>query len=64
MQPDGRPILRTGETCWKIGRADRLTVIIDAADYFVAVRAAVLKAAIASMFIGWDFDTRISARSA
>jgi phospholipase D1/2 len=60
MQPDGRPILRTGETCWKIGRAGRFTVIIDAAGYFAAVRAAVLKASHSAMFIGWEFDTRIT----
>jgi phospholipase D1/2 len=54
-----RSILRTGETCWRIERAHRLAVIIDAADYFATVREAVQKARRCVMFIGWDFDTRI-----
>lgn len=52
-------ILRPGETCWRIERANRLAVIVDAADYFATIRAAILKARHSVMLIGWDFDTRI-----
>jgi phospholipase D1/2 len=52
-------ILRPGETCWRVERAPRLAVIIDAADYFAAVRSAILQARHSVMLIGWDFDTRI-----
>ncbi|HET7268450.1 MAG TPA: phospholipase D-like domain-containing protein [Oleiagrimonas sp.] len=52
-------ILIPGKTCWRIERAGRQRVIIDAADYFVAVKAAMLKARHSIMLIGWDFDTRI-----
>src|SRR3712207_7758970 len=51
--------LRPGHTCWRIEQADRVTLIVDAADYFRAARAAMLKAQHSILMIGWDFDTRI-----
>ena len=33
-----RRILRPGETCWRIERADRFAVIVDASDYFAAAK--------------------------
>ena len=53
------PILHAGETCWKIARADRFAVIIDAAEYFARAKAAMLKARHSILLIGWDFDLRI-----
>jgi phospholipase D1/2 len=55
----GIPLLRPGETCWRIARAVRVAVIVDAANYFAAVRAAVQNARHSVLLIGWDFDTRI-----
>lgn len=52
-------LLQPGHNCWRTARADRLGVIIDAADYFVAVRKAMLEARHSIMLIGWDFDPRI-----
>ena len=54
-----RSILEEGETCWKVARADKLSVIVDAADFFRLARQAMLKAKRSIMLIGWDFDTRI-----
>ncbi|AXQ93708.1 phospholipase D-like domain-containing protein [Cereibacter azotoformans] len=54
-----RPILRSGETCWRIERADRLAVIIDAADYFARVKQAILEARHSVIMVAWDFDARI-----
>jgi phosphatidylserine/phosphatidylglycerophosphate/cardiolipin synthase-like enzyme len=51
--------LKPGENCWRIERATRASVIVDADDYFVAARAAMLKAKHRIMLIGWDFDARI-----
>ena len=51
--------LRPGDNCWRIERANRATVIIDADDYFQRARAAMLKAKRRIMLIGWDFDSRI-----
>lgn len=52
-------VLQEGETCWRIAQADRMAVIIDAADYFRVARDAILHARHSVMLIGWDFDTRI-----
>jgi phospholipase D1/2 len=38
------PLLVPGRTCWRIERADRLALIVDAADYFRLAKAAMLKA--------------------
>jgi phospholipase D1/2 len=53
-------VLRLGDTCWRIERADRLAVIVDAAPYFAALREAVQQARHSVIMIGWEFDTRIS----
>lgn len=52
-------LLETGRNCWRLEEADRFAFIVDAADYFVAVRAAMLKAQHSIFLIGWDFDARI-----
>lgn len=52
-------ILRPGETCWRIERAHRFGVIIDACDYFAAAKAAMREARRVIYLIGWDFDMRI-----
>ena len=52
-------ILRPGRTCWRIEPAGRLALIVDAADYFKAVKEAILAARHSVYLIGWDFDTRI-----
>lgn len=59
MPDEHEPLLRQGATCWRIERADRLAIIIDAADYFATIKAAIRKARHSVMMIGWDFDTRI-----
>jgi phospholipase D1/2 len=52
-------ILRPGETCWRIERADRFALIVDAAEYFALAKAAMLKARRSILLVGWDFDLRI-----
>jgi phosphatidylserine/phosphatidylglycerophosphate/cardiolipin synthase-like enzyme len=53
-------LFRPTETCWRVERATRATVIIDADDYFRAAREAMLKAKKQILLIGWDFDARIN----
>ncbi|HUZ64925.1 MAG TPA: phospholipase D-like domain-containing protein [Acetobacteraceae bacterium] len=53
------PVLRPGATCWRIARADRMAVIVDAAAYFSHLKAAILQAQHSVLMIGWDFDTRV-----
>lgn len=40
-------------------RAGRFAVIVDAADYFAALKSSILKARRRILLVGWDFDTRI-----
>lgn len=52
-------ILREGETCWRLAKADQVAVIVDAAAYFAAAKDAILRARHTVFLIGWDFDLRI-----
>src|SRR5690606_6908940 len=56
---DAPAVLRPGRNCWRLERAARLAVLIDAEAYFAAVKAAMLQARHSVYLIGWDFDTRI-----
>lgn len=58
---DGEPntTLQPGRTCWRLSHADRFAFIVDGADYFAFLKAAVAQARQMVLFIGWDFDTRI-----
>ncbi|MGE2729531.1 phospholipase D-like domain-containing protein [Mycolicibacterium vaccae] len=56
---EGR-LLVAGQTCWRTEIADRLAVIVDAADYFHHVKAAMLRARRRIILIGWDFDYRMT----
>jgi phosphatidylserine/phosphatidylglycerophosphate/cardiolipin synthase-like enzyme len=49
-----------GRNCWRIARADRATVIVDAADYYRVIAAAMEASQRRILIIGWDFDTRIA----
>ena len=48
-----------GRNCWRIERADKAAVIIDACDYYRVIRQAMLQATQQILIIGWDFDPRI-----
>jgi phosphatidylserine/phosphatidylglycerophosphate/cardiolipin synthase-like enzyme len=56
-------MFETGVNCWQIARAEHMAVIVDAADYFLAVRKALLGARQRIMLVGWDFDGRIGFQS-
>lgn len=47
------------EARWRIERASRAAVVIDADTYFRLARAAMLKARKQILLVGWDFDARI-----
>lgn len=44
---------------WRYERAEKASVVIDAADYFSLMQDVMLKARQRILLIGWDFDTRI-----
>jgi phosphatidylserine/phosphatidylglycerophosphate/cardiolipin synthase-like enzyme len=52
-------VLDPGRNCWRIERAGRAALIVDAANYFHHARKAMLAAEQQILLIGWDFDTRI-----
>jgi phospholipase D1/2 len=51
--------LEPGRNCWRIERANRAALVVDAADYFRLAREAMLKARSQILLMGWDLDTRI-----
>ena len=53
------PILRSGQTCWRQVPADRFALIVDAEDYFAALKVAMTRAEKTIFLVGWDFDFRI-----
>ena len=55
-----KPILKEGRNCWRIARAERAAVVIDAANYYLHIRSAMEKADRRIFVVGWDFDTRIA----
>jgi phospholipase D1/2 len=52
-------ILREGETCWRVARAERVAFLVDADAYFTAFRQAVLQAQRSVLIVGWDVDSRV-----
>ena len=52
-------VLKPGETCWQVANAPRFRLIVDAADYFKALKQAMTEAERTIFLIGWDFDFRI-----
>lgn len=55
----GPALLEPGRNCWRIERAERAALVVDAADYFRLAREAMLGARCQLLVMGWDLDTRI-----
>jgi len=53
-----RSLLREGETIWKTIRPGRAAVLVDGANYYRALREAMLGARHTIFIIGWDIDSR------
>ena len=51
-------ILRPGENLWRLERAARVGVLLDGANYFFAVRQALLKAKRSVVVVGWDIHSQ------
>lgn len=49
-------LLRDGDTCWRTARADALTFLVDGAEYFAAVKAAMMRARSSIWILAWVFD--------
>ncbi|MGE0314694.1 MAG: VTT domain-containing protein [Lautropia sp.] len=57
--PNTSRILQPGRNCWRIERAERFGVAVDAADYFRAVREAMKSANESIHILAWDIDSRL-----
>jgi len=51
-------ILKPGENCWRIEQADRVSLLVDGAEYFHAFRETAKNARRSVLIIGWDIDGR------
>lgn len=51
-------LLQEGHTVWRSVRAERAAVLIDAAEYYGALRSAMLAARHSIVVVGWDIDSR------
>jgi phosphatidylserine/phosphatidylglycerophosphate/cardiolipin synthase-like enzyme/uncharacterized membrane protein YdjX (TVP38/TMEM64 family) len=49
-------ILKPGRNCWRIEHADRVSMLVDGADYFHAFRECAKLARHSLLIIGWDID--------
>jgi phosphatidylserine/phosphatidylglycerophosphate/cardiolipin synthase-like enzyme len=54
------PIVVEGRNCWRIERADKARMVVDAADYYALLERLMAGAKERILLIGWDFDPRIS----
>ena len=59
MAQDLKPIVEAGRNCWRIERADKARLLIDAATYYHWIGKAFEAAEKRIFIVGWDFDTRI-----
>ncbi len=60
MGTDLTPIVVKGRNCWRIERADKARMIVDAADYYKLLKQLMAGARERILLIGWDFDPRIA----
>jgi phospholipase D1/2 len=54
----GESLLRPGYNCWAVAQAERVSLLIDAKDYFEAFYRAALKAERSILVLAWDFNSR------
>lgn len=54
------PVLRAGDTCWRIEQATRVQFLVDGDEYFAALREALLGARHSIFILGWDIDSRMT----
>ena len=52
------PLLRPGDTCWRLAATRRLKFLVDYQDYFDALRLALSKARRSIHILSWGFDPR------
>jgi phosphatidylserine/phosphatidylglycerophosphate/cardiolipin synthase-like enzyme len=51
-------VLQPGRNCWRIERANRFALLVDASNYYGALIKAMLRAQRSIALLAWDLDTR------
>ncbi|GAB6039884.1 VTT domain-containing protein [Endothiovibrio diazotrophicus] len=59
MNDSEQTLLKPGENCWRREPAGRVALAVDGADYFRAVREAILRARRTVYLLGWDIHSRL-----
>jgi len=59
MEGERNSILKPGKNCWRIEKVRRVSFLIDAAEYFEALCAAIEQAGSSIYIAGWDIDSRV-----
>ncbi|MBI2253300.1 MAG: VTT domain-containing protein [Proteobacteria bacterium] len=54
-----KQLLQPGRNAWRVARARHATILIDAAAYYGALRAALRQARHSIYIVGWDVDSRM-----
>lgn len=60
QDPPLSPLIEPGRNCWRVEKANRASLIVDAEDYYRWALDAMLKARSQIILIGWDVDTRVN----
>ena len=55
---DAGALLAPGDTCWRVERADRLSILMENGAYFEALASSLAKAERSVVVLGWQFDPR------
>ena len=55
-------LLRPGQSCWRVERASRVALMVDASAYFDALVRATARAERSVLMVGWDFHTEANLR--
>lgn len=53
-------IIRPERNCYRIAQADQIDVLVDAAPYYRALYHSIIQAKQRLVFLGWQFDSRVS----
>ncbi len=57
-----RSLLEPGINCWRLERARRVALLVDAASYFGVLAAAMARAHRSIVMVGWDFHSQMCLR--
>lgn len=57
--PSQRQILKPGQNCWRIAKADRAAFLVDGEAYFTALKTSLERASRCVLILAWDIDSRV-----